>query len=343
MQPWRQTCLAILCALVTLIGTCSPGSARVMREFNVAAETNAEMAQPATGLLARPGTNDSFAPRTPFGENQCGRPVMRWTFAAKLNSWLAEWHAGFDAFVNSEAILAAAFFSLAYLLGKLVRGWGLHVNYARKLLGAAMLAVPFVAATYLPYATTPISMTASFLVFLVCLGAFTKPVRDLIPFLNTAFASIDRPEDRPHTLMWFTTGFIVSSAILMAMIWWAVPSFPPYVAVALASVGIGDLLAGAVGTRFGRHKYATTALFTDKTYTRSYEGSACVFVVTLLAVLFFATGLPQGQFIASLIVLPVLMTLAEAKSPHTWDEPVMFFTAMIVSLAIVKTWTTVVC
>jgi dolichol kinase len=117
--------------------------------------------------------------------------------------------------------------------------------------------------------------------------------------------------------------------------WWAVPGQPAFVLIAIASVSLGDLLAGAVGHRFGRHRYATTAMFTDKTYTRSWEGSACVFATTLIAVVLVRSGLTPNQFFTTLLVVPVVLTLAEAKSPHTWDEPIMFFAAMISAMAIV--------
>jgi len=88
--------------------------------------------------------------------------------------------------------------------------------------------------------------------------------------------------------------------------------------------GIGDGLAEPVGIRFGRHAYQTRALFTKKRYTRTLEGSACVFVTSIIAVLLYNPLLSPSQFIAALLIIPILMTLAEAFSPHSWDSPFLF-------------------
>lgn len=40
------------------------------------------------------------------------------------------------------------------------------------------------------------------------------------------------------------------------------------------------------------------------------------------------------QFIVSLLVVPLIATLAEAKSPHTWDSPFIFFFTGITLLII---------
>ena len=103
-----------------------------------------------------------------------------------------------------------------------------------------------------------------------------------------------------------------------------------------AAKGFGDLVAGVVGYRFGKYRYRTVALGTTKTYTRSWEGTACLWLITFAAVFYFGSHLPHGQFIAALIAMPVIMALAEAKSPHTWDEPVMMGAALLTSVAILS-------
>lgn len=97
-----------------------------------------------------------------------------------------------------------------------------------------------------------------------------------------------------------------------------------YITVLVA--GIGDGLAEPVGVRFGKRKYNFKALFTDRKYTRSIEGSLCVFVSGFLAVVLLSEHLTQLQFMLALVLIPIAMTLAEAFSPHTWDGPFLYLT-----------------
>src|SRR5262249_49333734 len=89
--------------------------------------------------------------------------------------------------------------------------------------------------------------------------------------------------------------------------------------------GLGDGMAEPIGIRFGRHKYSTrTFLSRERRHTRSYEGSACVFVVGVLAILLLHGSFTPMQLVLALLTVPILTTLAEAWSPHTWDTPYMF-------------------
>ena len=58
-------------------------------------------------------------------------------------------------------------------------------------------------------------------------------------------------------------------------------------------------------------------------FQRSLEGSAAVFIVTAVVLLLFASQLTGLQLTVALLVLPPLMTLAEAVSPHTADGPLI--------------------
>jgi phytol kinase len=101
--------------------------------------------------------------------------------------------------------------------------------------------------------------------------------------------------------------------------------------------GFGDGLAEPIGIRFGKHKYETRALFTKRKYTRSLEGSACVFIAGLLAVILFSSSFSTGQFILALLAIPILMTLAEAFSPHSWDNAFLFLVGEILLFVILET------
>ncbi len=90
----------------------------------------------------------------------------------------------------------------------------------------------------------------------------------------------------------------------------------------------GDGLAEPVGLRFGKHKYRTRAIYYDGkfwsgNFVRSIEGSAAVFVVTLIILAFYSSAFTPTQYLVTLLLLPPLMTLAEAISPHTGDGPLI--------------------
>ena len=91
-------------------------------------------------------------------------------------------------------------------------------------------------------------------------------------------------------------------------------------------VGIGDGLAEPVGVKFGRLKYRTYALFSKMKFARTIEGSCCVLVTSIIVIFFYKHSFTPQELIAALISIPIIMTLAEAFSPHTWDQPFLFFT-----------------
>jgi phytol kinase len=177
----------------------------------------------------------------------------------------------------------------------------------------------------------------SWLVFFACTLTLSKPFRSRSGFLATAFASIDRPEDRPLTMLWLTSQILVTYAVLVVMIFW----LRQYEKAALVYImvlvmGVGDGLAEPVGTRFGRHKYRTRALFTERTYTRSLEGSACVLLSGVLAVLLVQGHFTRPQFWLALLVIPPVMTVAEALSPHTWDGPFLYLAGGLSIVAVLE-------
>lgn len=95
-----------------------------------------------------------------------------------------------------------------------------------------------------------------------------------------------------------------------------------YIAVLVGDIGHG--LAEPVGVQFGKHKCRVRALFTDRSYTRSVDGSACVFLSAILAILILRPQLSEIQLLLALGIVPITMTLAEAFSPHTWDGPFLY-------------------
>ena len=228
------------------------------------------------------------------------------------------------AAIPAQVVNVCVFFIAAYWLGRLVceRNW--PVGYTRKILAVTLYAAPFVTGLWFPTGLTVEMITLSAMVYGLCVLALSGRYRASSKFLTTAFAAIDRPEDRPHTIPWLLTSILATWFVLV--VWSAVLPYGAGLAflfVALFISGIGDALAEPVGLRYGRNTYTVRALFTDKTYTRSWEGSACVFASGVIAVVLLSQigSLDVERFILYLIAFPIVATAAEAKSPHTWDQP----------------------
>jgi dolichol kinase len=229
-------------------------------------------------------------------------------------------------FLLNQTIKGALLYLIQYGNGLLVHHRGVKVNYTRKINHFALFFIPM-------YLDRLFALENSFGLFIlgsvlgiVTLGIYVKPVRDRVPFIATMFLSFDRPEDRPRTLLWLSTQITAGFLVIVPMvILFAHRGLLDLVLIPILINGIGDGFAEPVGVRFGRHKYEVYALFTDKKYVRSLEGSACVFIASILIVAFHFVYFTQPQFIVALIALPFLMTLAEALAPHTWDTPFLFF------------------
>ena len=246
-------------------------------------------------------------------------------------------------FIIDFSIKIGIYFIIMYLSGLLVLKKGVNVNYTRKINHFSLLAVPFLLGIILPcgpssggtndYVIQIIGLLSGLLFFVL----FLKPIRKRVGIFNTAFSSIDRPEDRPYTLIWITTqtaaNFIVAIPIAMYL---NMINMPELIFIIILVNGIGDGLAEPVGVRFGKHKYQTYALLTKRKYERSIEGSACVFMTSIVVIILFSTAFSSIQFIIALMIFPIIMTLVEAKAPHTWDNPFLFAVGSILLFLILQ-------
>jgi len=138
------------------------------------------------------------------------------------------------------------------------------------------------------------------------------------------FLSFDRPEDRPNTLWWLFTQVLVGYIVLVpSVMFFVLNGLEGLIWIPLLIIMFGDGLAEPVGIRFGKHKYETYALFSKKKYVRTLEGSACVFLASIIVIVVFHYSFTQLQFIIAMISIPFIMTFVEAFSPHTWDTPTL--------------------
>ncbi|MFC1736750.1 hypothetical protein ACFL1X_11580 [Candidatus Hydrogenedentota bacterium] len=136
------------------------------------------------------------------------------------------------------------------------------------------------------------------------------------------YEAMAREKDEPHRthyiiVPYFATliGGLVSNIL-----------FGPVAVVGYLVTGLGDAVGEPVGTKFGRHKYRVPSLTSVKA-VRSWEGSAAVLVMCWIATIIGVSLSPELVFgWRSLLVVPILgliCALAEAVSPHGWDNLTM--------------------
>jgi phytol kinase len=208
--------------------------------------------------------------------------------------------------IQSTVAKAIALGPTMLLTGALARYSNLKVNYTRKINHFAIFFLPvfidqqFNAETFTDF----IYLAISAIITTLSLLAFYEPIRTFFPPFQLMFEGFDRPEDRPHTLTWLWTQFAAGFGVMLPMIWlfgqWGLESL---VLIPILINIIGDGLAEPVGIRFGKHEYKTRALFTNKTYVRTFEGSACVLITGFIAIAMHAEFFTDIQFILAMLLL----------------------------------------
>ncbi len=238
-------------------------------------------------------------------------------------------------FLLNQGVKAVLFVLIHYGNGLLVEYKNVKVNYTRKINHFAFFLIPVAIERRFAYEEEYGLFVLGAAVSVLKFALFLKPVRERISIIKTMFQSFDRPEDRPFTLLWLSTQVTVGYFILFPMgILFALNDLLPLLLIPILITGIGDGLAEPVGIRFGKHKYRASALFSHKKYVRTLEGSACVFLTSLLVVAAHYTFFTPLQFGVAMAAVPVLMTLAEAFSPHTWDTPFLYLVGYLSLFAI---------
>jgi dolichol kinase len=203
------------------------------------------------------------------------------------------------------------------------------VNYTRKLQHFAAYLVPLISLGQQGNVAHPAGIIPhlweSILVLLVFL-LLIKPIRENSRFFMIQFNSLDRPEDRPNTLKWIVLGNIFPGLILGAIFKYLFEQIDEQglVLVIVFIIGIGDGLAEPIGIYFGKKKYLAPSWFMKKRYVRSYAGSACVYICSLVFVaMFYSDFNSLNQFILAMLIIPPVMTFVEATAPHSMDTPLM--------------------
>jgi len=228
-------------------------------------------------------------------------------------------------FLGEKALNILFIGTIYYLNGKiLVEKIGLKINYTRKINHFTIWVSPFLIDILFDLDNSILASIWNVVFAFIGFIILTIPFRrnDPTGILQTIYSSLDRPEDRPNTLKWLTLqNFLTGIVLVPFLILWDHWGVANYKFIPLLIATFGDGFAEVIGVRFGKHKYKTRALFTDKMYTRSYEGSSCVFITAIIMIVCINYDFTTLQLVLNLIIIPPLVTLTEAFSPHTMDNP----------------------
>jgi dolichol kinase len=214
---------------------------------------------------------------------------------------------------------------IQFLCGLAVHYRDIKVNYTRKIVHICYFVIPQLLDTELLEFDKNIytelwNITVVFFLLLLML----KIIRQRSWIFQIMYMAIDRPEDRPFTTFWFMTQLAVALPIIGGFsVLFSKLGRANYVFIPLLILTLGDGLAEPVGTRWGYHKYTVKGLFVNRRYTRSYQGSLCVAFFSVVSVLVYYHEFSKAGITFTLSTLPICMTLTEAKSPHTWDNPLL--------------------
>lgn len=226
----------------------------------------------------------------------------------------------------------------------IVAGWfrvyqHVNISYTRKVTHFFSFFLPFGLSAILPFEKTATTYILTFFTAFVAFIPLMDGIRNIpcMWLLRLAYASFDRREDRPLTLLWAVTqALMVYAVMLPCIILLEKMNNASYILIPLVVTGFGDGLAEPVGKMFGRHKYRATAMCASKQYTRSIEGSLMIVLSGIIVVLtMFALGhMSTTQFLVAFFAVPIPMAIAEAKSPHSWDNPFLLLVGGTISIGI---------
>jgi phytol kinase len=241
-------------------------------------------------------------------------------------------------------VYVVLFFGIFFLMsvagGYLVLHLGVDPMYPRKIIHVNALGLPFILPFWIPFGKniTTVALIGC-MIFLAYIPLMEK-IRNKSHLLQLAFASFDRPSDRPHTLSLAVTQSAATYFVMLPIGYVIAKTYgsQAFVPLVVMPVAFGDGLAEIVGRNWGgKYTYEVTALFTNRTYERSIPGSLCVYFATVFAILVTCFVDPGTwstlQIGISLLLLPLLATVVEAKAPHSWDNALLLLSCGLFVIA----------
>jgi dolichol kinase len=220
---------------------------------------------------------------------------------------------------------------IQFVCGLLVHKFNVNVAYTRKIVHIFYFVFPQLLDTILlSFDKNIFTELWNIVIIFLLLSLILEPIRERSVLFQIMFKAIDRPKDRPYTVFWFITQLVVSIPIIAGFsILFSYWGRDPFIFIPLIILVFGDGLAEPIGTRFGYHKYSVKGFYVSDVYTRSFEGSACVYFFSVVAVAANYNNFTKESMTFALLTLPVIMPLVEAKSPHTWDNPIILLVGYV--------------
>ncbi len=247
-------------------------------------------------------------------------------FAASVQGWIPT--LSFNAFAF---FLAASVFELIgkVICAHLVLKYNIRINFVRKLGLRPWRKLQSFVIPFFFVAGDKIVLDVIFLFSLQQLRTIVTEwnvIRRHVPIFRFAFISWDRLEDRPYSMRYDMIEDVLRFLIYIPFM--AIVDHKIITLIPQLVNEFGDGLAEPVGLKFGKHRYKTKAIWHDGKfwngeYHRSLEGSAMVFLVTVLCLFAYSAHFTTPQLLLALLCLPLLLTIAEAISPHTADGPLI--------------------
>ena len=249
---------------------------------------------------------------------------MDWFFDRVLGFFI-------DNFPSLKAIIIGGPLGLAWsfaalwFAGRLKRN-GTRTGYTRKVFHFLIFST--VAALQWRFGTSAVCLFGGMCTFAVFFAVWRGPG-------NMLYEAMAREKDEPHRTFfilvpYFTTliGGLVSNML-----------FGPIAVAGYLVTGLGDAIGEPAGTMFGKHHYRVRSL-SSVPASRTLEGSTAVFIMSAVALALAAIVSPFIMLThfgsLKLVAIAGASTLAEAVSPHGWDNATM----QVIPTALVWIWMT---
>lgn len=228
-------------------------------------------------------------------------------------------------FILNQVLKYSLIIIIQYAMALLVINYNTKVNYTRKVIHMSYFLLPqLIDNVIIKYKKNIYTECWNIWIILFLLLLISEEIRKRFNFINVMFKAVDRPEDRPYTLIWFSSQVIFTLIIIIPFsVYFSKIEKEHLIFIPILINALGDGLAEPVGIRFGKNKYKTRACFSSREYERSFEGSFCVFIVSLIIILCYIPYLSINQVLFCLFLIPISSTVAEAYAPHTWDSPII--------------------
>ena len=222
-------------------------------------------------------------------------------------------------------------FIIQLVCGLLVKLKNIKTNYTRTIMHISYFIIPQLLDTLIiPFDKTIYTELWNITIIYILLLLMLDKIRNKFNIFKIMYSAIDRPEDRPYTNFWFITQLSVSLPIIMGFsVLFSSFNSNYLIFIPIYILAFGDGLAEPIGTKFGKNKYKVKGFLVNETYTRSIEGSLCVYFVSLISILGYYTYFSKASLTFCLTTVPYLLTLVEAFSPHTWDNPLILLSGYI--------------